>query len=141
MPKANLHYYFRTKDALYARVLDEILALWIDTAEAIRPEAEGAQRLVPPGRAVQPRDHLPQRHAQVAAAGQPAVRRAGGDPFGHPGADPVGQARAGVRLVDHDGDPAPPRGEVERGADVAADANQHVGPDMEIEIFMLEPPG
>ena len=40
MPKANLHYYFRTKEALYARVLDEILALWIDTAEAIRPEAD-----------------------------------------------------------------------------------------------------
>src|SRR5258708_33196832 len=40
MPKANLHYYFRTKAALYARVLDEILALWIDTAEAIRPEAD-----------------------------------------------------------------------------------------------------
>jgi len=40
MPKANLHYYFRTKQALYDRVLDEILALWIDTAEAIRPEAD-----------------------------------------------------------------------------------------------------
>ena len=40
MPKANLHYYFRTKEALYDRVLDEILALWIDTAEAIRPEAD-----------------------------------------------------------------------------------------------------
>jgi len=40
MPKANLHYYFRTKEALYARVLDDILALWIDTAEAIRPEAD-----------------------------------------------------------------------------------------------------
>jgi TetR/AcrR family transcriptional regulator len=40
MPKANLHYYFRTKEALYARVLDEILTLWIDTTEAIRPEAD-----------------------------------------------------------------------------------------------------
>jgi TetR/AcrR family transcriptional regulator len=40
MPKANLHYYFRTKEALYDRVLDEILRLWIDTAEAIRPEAD-----------------------------------------------------------------------------------------------------
>ena len=40
MPKANLHYYFRTKEALYTRVLDEILALWIETAEAIRPEAD-----------------------------------------------------------------------------------------------------
>jgi TetR/AcrR family transcriptional regulator len=40
IPKANLHYYFRTKGALYTRVLDEILALWIETAEAIRPEAD-----------------------------------------------------------------------------------------------------
>jgi TetR/AcrR family transcriptional regulator len=40
MPKANLHYYFRTKEVLYARVLDEILALWIQTSEAIRPEAD-----------------------------------------------------------------------------------------------------
>ena len=40
MPKANLHYYFRTKQALYTRVLDDILALWIETAEAIRPEAD-----------------------------------------------------------------------------------------------------
>ncbi len=40
MPKANLHYYFRTKEALYARVLDETLALWIETSDAIRPDAD-----------------------------------------------------------------------------------------------------
>jgi TetR/AcrR family transcriptional regulator len=40
LPKANLHYYFRTKEALYARVLDEILALWIETADVLRPEAD-----------------------------------------------------------------------------------------------------
>jgi TetR/AcrR family transcriptional regulator len=45
MPKANLHYYFRTKQALYTRVLDEILALWIETAEAIRPEADPKKAL------------------------------------------------------------------------------------------------
>ena len=45
MPKANLHYYFRTKEALYTRVLDEILALWIETAEAIRPEADPKEAL------------------------------------------------------------------------------------------------
>jgi TetR/AcrR family transcriptional regulator len=45
LPKANLHYYFRTKRALYARLLDETLALWIDTADAIRPEADPRQAL------------------------------------------------------------------------------------------------
>jgi TetR/AcrR family transcriptional regulator len=40
LPKANLHYYFRTKEALYARVLDETLTLWVRTADAIRPEAD-----------------------------------------------------------------------------------------------------
>ena len=40
LPKANLHYYFRTKEVLYDRVLDNILALWIETADVIRPEAD-----------------------------------------------------------------------------------------------------
>ena len=29
LPKANLHYYFRTKEALYRRVLENILDLWL----------------------------------------------------------------------------------------------------------------
>jgi TetR/AcrR family transcriptional regulator len=34
MPKANVHYYFGTKDKIYRCVLDNILALWLDEADA-----------------------------------------------------------------------------------------------------------
>src|SRR5689334_5147874 len=40
VPKANLHYYFRTKQRLYAAVLDDILEIWLDALGEIRPEAE-----------------------------------------------------------------------------------------------------
>ncbi len=40
LPKANLHYYFRTKEALYRRVLENILALWLATADPIRLGAD-----------------------------------------------------------------------------------------------------
>ena len=33
LPKANLHYYFPTKEILYIRVLEDILEEWIDDAE------------------------------------------------------------------------------------------------------------
>jgi TetR/AcrR family transcriptional regulator len=33
IPKANLHYYFTTKEDLYARVLENILATWLNAAE------------------------------------------------------------------------------------------------------------
>ena len=45
LPKANLHYYFRTKQALYRAVLDDILALWLDATASIVPEADPAQAL------------------------------------------------------------------------------------------------
>lgn len=45
LPKANLHYYFGTKEALYRAVLDDILALWLAGADGIRPEAEPAEAL------------------------------------------------------------------------------------------------
>ncbi|MGD9538862.1 MAG: TetR/AcrR family transcriptional regulator [Alphaproteobacteria bacterium] len=45
LPKPNLHYYFRTKQALYRAVLDDILSLWLDAAASIVPEAEPAQAL------------------------------------------------------------------------------------------------
>ncbi|HUH86163.1 MAG TPA: TetR family transcriptional regulator C-terminal domain-containing protein [Stellaceae bacterium] len=45
VPKPNLHYYFRTKAALYAAVLDRILAAWLDAMDEIRPEAEPAEAL------------------------------------------------------------------------------------------------
>ena len=40
LPKANLHYYFRTKQALYRRVIENIIAQWVETSDEIRPEAD-----------------------------------------------------------------------------------------------------
>jgi TetR/AcrR family transcriptional regulator len=40
LPRANLHYHFGTKDKLYAQVLENILALWLDAADCIHPDAE-----------------------------------------------------------------------------------------------------
>lgn len=40
IPKPNLHYYFRTKQALYRAVLDDILTLWLDATSSIVAEAE-----------------------------------------------------------------------------------------------------
>lgn len=45
LPKANLHYYFGTKEALYTTLLDSILALWLSATDSIRPEAEPAEAL------------------------------------------------------------------------------------------------
>jgi TetR/AcrR family transcriptional regulator len=45
VPKANLHYYFGTKEALYRRVLENILEVWLGMGEQIRPEAEPAPAL------------------------------------------------------------------------------------------------
>lgn len=45
VPKANLHYYFRTKQVLYASVLDRILEIWLDAMDEIRPQAEPADAL------------------------------------------------------------------------------------------------
>jgi TetR/AcrR family transcriptional regulator len=46
VPKANLHYYFRTKQDLYASVLDAILGVWLDALdEEIQPEADPATAL------------------------------------------------------------------------------------------------
>jgi len=38
LPKANLHYYFGTKEKLYRALLEGILALWLDAADCIVPE-------------------------------------------------------------------------------------------------------
>jgi len=46
LPKANLHYYFRTKEGLYRAVLEGILALWLDDAAAwITPDRHPAEGL------------------------------------------------------------------------------------------------
>jgi TetR/AcrR family transcriptional regulator len=40
LPKANIHYYFGTKERLYRAVLKRILEAWLASGEGIRPEAE-----------------------------------------------------------------------------------------------------
>lgn len=40
LPKANLHYYFRTKASLYRAVLDHTLTLWLAETDGIRNDAE-----------------------------------------------------------------------------------------------------
>ncbi len=46
LPKANLHYYFGTKEGLYRAVLEGILALWLEDAAAwITPERHPADGL------------------------------------------------------------------------------------------------
>lgn len=42
VPKANLHYYFQTKEALYRAVLNKILFLWLSEMDIIRPEVAPA---------------------------------------------------------------------------------------------------
>ncbi len=42
LPKANLHYYFRTKERLYRAVLTRILDAWLHSGDVIRPEADPA---------------------------------------------------------------------------------------------------
>jgi len=45
LPKANLHYYFRTKEALYRAVLANVLHLWLDELDRFTPEREPAEAL------------------------------------------------------------------------------------------------
>jgi TetR/AcrR family transcriptional regulator len=45
IPKPNLHYYCKTKEELYRRVLQQILELWLGTADEIRPDADPAEAL------------------------------------------------------------------------------------------------
>jgi TetR/AcrR family transcriptional regulator len=42
LPKANLHYYFGTKEELYRAVLTDILKVWMSPIAAIRPEGDPA---------------------------------------------------------------------------------------------------
>ena len=45
IPKANLHYYFNTKEELYQQVLTGIVNTWLHTADEIRADAEPATAL------------------------------------------------------------------------------------------------
>src|SRR5882762_1357645 len=40
IPKPNLHYYCKTKEELYRRVMQRILDLWLSTADEIRPDSD-----------------------------------------------------------------------------------------------------
>jgi TetR/AcrR family transcriptional regulator len=45
IPKPNLHYYCKTKEELYQRVLRRILDLWLGTADEILPDSDPAAAL------------------------------------------------------------------------------------------------
>ena len=45
LPKANVHYYFKTKSNLYVAVLDEIIGLWNDYFDEIDVEDDPAEAL------------------------------------------------------------------------------------------------
>jgi TetR/AcrR family transcriptional regulator len=45
LPKANLHYYFGTKEELYRAVLANTLEMWLAPLAAIRPDADPAQAI------------------------------------------------------------------------------------------------
>lgn len=45
LPKANLHYYFGTKEDLYRAVLDNILRMWLAPIASFTPDADPAETL------------------------------------------------------------------------------------------------
>ncbi|MBO6827737.1 MAG: TetR family transcriptional regulator C-terminal domain-containing protein [Sneathiella sp.] len=45
LPKANIHYYFGTKEDLYRAVLDEIVALWVSSFREIKHDDDPASTL------------------------------------------------------------------------------------------------
>jgi TetR/AcrR family transcriptional regulator len=45
LPKANLHYYFRTKESLYRTLLGRILDMWVDAFDHITPDRDPAEAL------------------------------------------------------------------------------------------------
>jgi len=45
LPKANVHYYFSTKEDLYRAVLQSILTLWLAPADRITPDSDPAEAM------------------------------------------------------------------------------------------------
>ncbi|HYE00120.1 MAG TPA: TetR/AcrR family transcriptional regulator [Alphaproteobacteria bacterium] len=45
LPKANLHYYFGTKEGLYRAVLANILELWLHSTDVLTPERDPAEAI------------------------------------------------------------------------------------------------
>ncbi|MBX5453947.1 MAG: TetR/AcrR family transcriptional regulator [Acidobacteriia bacterium] len=79
LPKANLHYYFGTKEQLYRGVLENILALWLDDMNAITPERPPAEALTAYIRAklahTRTRPHASKVFAAELLHGAPHLRR------------------------------------------------------------------
>ncbi len=75
LPKANLHYYFRTKAELYRAVLANVLELWLDELDRFTPEREPAEAIATgraPGR--MPRRSLPTRSCMARRSWNPTWR-------------------------------------------------------------------
>jgi TetR/AcrR family transcriptional regulator len=79
LPKANLHYYFGTKEELYRAVLDDILAVWLTPIAAVRPEADPAEALADYVRAkmkaTRERPHASRVFANEVLHGAPQIER------------------------------------------------------------------
>lgn len=45
LPKANVHYYFGTKEALYKAALENTLSLWLSAVDSFTPDADPAEAL------------------------------------------------------------------------------------------------
>ena len=45
LPKANIHYYFKSKSLLYRQVLNKILATWLDQMAALTADRDPADTL------------------------------------------------------------------------------------------------
>lgn len=45
LPKANLHYYFATKESLYHRVVERIFVIWLEAADSFEEDADPATAL------------------------------------------------------------------------------------------------
>ena len=84
-------------------------------------------RLVAEREPVEFGDLPPDRQPQVPGVAQLGVRVPGEHVRGEVGAEPVGDAGGGVRLVHHDRHLVPLGRQVGGGRDVAAEADEHVG--------------
>ena len=78
LPKANLHYYFRTKGALYRRLIERILEEWLASGEQIAPRPIRPRRSPPIS---PPRSSLAAAALRLQGVRQrdPARRAHGGD--------------------------------------------------------------
>jgi TetR/AcrR family transcriptional regulator len=91
LPKSTVHYYFGTKEALHRAVLDDILALWLEGTEAIRPEAEPHEALA-----------AYVRHKMQLSAERPDASRVFANELLH-GAPQIDDAlRGGLRALVHE---------------------------------------